>query len=253
MTSDQEPLTLLRGPAPRTSPRVRPLDEVRFAWQSLLGPAPLPAKLLEQLMRASTVRRAAAGQQVLSRLQRSSAMQVLVQGDVGLGVLTPPAPLRIERHLHAPAWLDLGSAWLNCPPALDGVALGEAVIVDVLRSEFQRLMEREPGLTRRTVDTLAQQVHAATTLAHDLMHKDARARLATWLLQHRGAQDPATARIVLRERKRDIASQLAMTAETLSRLLKHFSDDGLLRVDGYSIAVLDPAGLLEQATAVETR
>ncbi|MCC7100506.1 MAG: winged helix-turn-helix domain-containing protein, partial [Rubrivivax sp.] len=45
------------------------------------------------------------------------------------------------------------------------------------------------------------------------------------------------------ERKRDIASQLAITPETLSRLMRSFSRQGLLSVTGYTVHVADVQGL----------
>ena len=43
-----------------------------------------------------------------------------------------------------------------------------------------------------------------------------------------------------------------MTPETLSRLLKQFSDDGLLQVHGYTIAVLDLPALKARAETGST-
>ena len=220
--------------------------DVRAAWQTLLGREPLLPELLQHLLLISNVRQLLAGQQVLSRHDVARSLLLLVRGDVGLGLMTPKAPLHIERSLRGPAWLDLSSAWLDCRPAVDGVALSDAVLVDVSRSAYQVLMARRPELARRTVVCLAEQLHAATGVTQDLMHKDAQGRLATWLLRRRGV-DASAQHISLHERKRDIASQLGVTPETLSRLLKQFSDDGLLEVHGYSIGILDASGLQSRA------
>ncbi len=240
-----------RGAARGGAAPMAAMTEVRVAWQALLGPAPLPPNLLEQLLLLSNVRHAKTGQLVHSRSDIASGLVLLVKGAVGLGVLTPPAALRIERSLHGPQWLDLTSAWLNGSPSLDAVALGDVLVVNVARSAYQTLMERQPELARRTIVCLAAAAHAATGMTHELMHKDAQARLATWLLQRCGG-DAVAPTIVLHERKRDIASQLAVTPETLSRLLKQFSDDGLLQVHGYTIAVLDLPALKARAETGST-
>jgi hypothetical protein len=228
------------------------LRDVRAAWQSVLGQGLLSPEALEALLRISSVRQVAAGNQVLSRHEVVRNLMLLVQGDIGLGLKAAPAPLRIERSLHGPAWLDPGSAWLECCPASDGVALGDALLVDVSRSAYQALLARHPDLTWRTIVGLAEHLHAATAVTQDLMHKDAQARLAVWLLRRRGGEG-AVQHIALHERKRDIASQLAVTPETLSRLLKQFSRDGLLKVDGYTIALLDLPGLQARAADDETK
>ena len=45
--------------------------------------------------------------------------------------------------------------------------------------------------------------------------------------------------VVLSERKRDIAAQLGITPETLSRLLRSLTRKGLIEVVGYNVHVLD--------------
>jgi CRP-like cAMP-binding protein len=79
------------------------------------------------------------------------------------------------------------------------------------------------------------------------MHKDAGARLAAWLC----AQIEGRAQAVLRlaERKRDIASQLGMTPETLSRMMRSLSERGLIEVSGYTVRVLDAPALQGLADA----
>ena len=57
------------------------------------------------------------------------------------------------------------------------------------------------------------------------------------------------AMVKLAARKRDVASQLAITPETLSRLMRSFSRQGLIEVAGYNVRVIDPAGLARVAQA----
>lgn len=70
---------------------------------------------------------------------------------------------------------------------------------------------------------------------------------------NRGAGDlgdsGGAATLRLQERKRDIAQQLAMTPETLSRLMRGFEARGVLAVRGYQVEVRDVAGLRALAGA----
>jgi len=86
---------------------------------------------------------------------------------------------------------------------------------------------------------------------HDLMHKDAEGRFAAWLLQRCASEagSDGSITVALSERKRDIASQLAITPETLSRLLRQLSRKGLIYVMGYTVKVLDVAALRRLAEA----
>jgi CRP-like cAMP-binding protein len=46
-----------------------------------------------------------------------------------------------------------------------------------------------------------------------------------------------------------VASQLAITPETLSRLMRSFTRQGVIEVSGYSVRVIDPAALGRLAQA----
>ena len=113
------------------------------------------------------------------------------------------------------------------------------------RADLQTLLLQHPDLGRRMVVTLARQVQSLTLATHDLMHKDAEGRFAAWLLQRCASEAASDGSITvsLNERKRDIASQLAITPETLSRLLRQLSRKGLIFVSGYTVKVLDVAAL----------
>jgi len=72
------------------------------------------------------------------------------------------------------------------------------------------------------------------------MHKDANSRLAAWLQRR---LDGSQMLLHLDERKRDIAAQLGMSPETLSRQMRQLSRNGLIEVHGYQVRVLDGPGL----------
>jgi len=52
---------------------------------------------------------------------------------------------------------------------------------------------------------------------------------------------------VLKQTKRELASQIGTIAETLSRALKKLSSSGLIEVKGPEITILDPDGLSQLA------
>ena len=248
VTTSPEPLSSRTSRMQRAAAETLP--DVREAWQHVLGAAPLAPELMEQLLLLSNPHDVAAGQVVLSRRESARGLSLLVRGDVGFGVSAPDLPFHPERSVRGPAWLDISSAWLGRNHAQDALAFSDARVVTIARTAYQALMSRHPELARRTVMGLAGQVYALTETTHDLMHKDADARLAAWLLQRRtvdAAVPQLGGRVVLQERKRDIASQLGITPETLSRLLRQLSSDGLIDVHGYQIAVLDSERLRTRA------
>lgn len=216
------------------------LERVRGAWSAVLGSPQIDPEVLDELQAVSHLRELPAGAELLSRHGPARDLVMLAQGDAALGLASDTLAFHPERTLQAPHWLDVSSAWLAGCHGQDAIALSDVQLVTVSRSHCQVVMARHPELARRLLVALAAQVSALTAATHDLMHKDAEGRFAAWLLQRCAAQTGVyTTVVTLTERKRDIAAQLAITPETLSRLLRQLKGKGLIQVMGYTVRVLD--------------
>ncbi len=213
-------------------------------WAAVFGAA-LPAEIAAELQEFAQVRELPAGSLLVSSRETARDLCLIARGDAALGSAVADGSFHPERSVQGPGWLDVSSAWLGSTPAQDAVAVSDVVLVTVPRADVQSLMLRYPELARRLVVTLARQVQSLTVATHDLMHKDAEGRFAAWLLQRCGGEAASDGSITvsLNERKRDIAAQLAITPETLSRLLRQLSRKGLIYVSGYTVKVLDPGTL----------
>ncbi|MGC4078099.1 MAG: Crp/Fnr family transcriptional regulator [Rubrivivax sp.] len=232
---DDRPET--RGPDART-------------WQGLFGTPALSTAEQLALSSVARMRTVPAGAAVFDRRDSANALVLVQSGDVALGYRGADGVFHIERPVRGPAWLDQSSAWLHENHALDARATTEAVIVELPRDAVQALIERYPALGRHLVASLAREVQTLQMNTHELMHKDAPARFAAWLVQRIELTDAAGLRGVVRltERKRDIASQLAITPETLSRLMRSLTRQGVISVAGYNVQVLDAPALRQIAT-----
>lgn len=214
-------------------------------WAAVFGAPALAIDIVSGLQEICQVRELPVGSLLVSSREPARDLCLIARGDAALGTAPADGSFHPERSVQGPGWLDVSSAWLGGTPAQDAVALSDVVLVTVPRSDLQALMLRHPELARRLVVTLANQVQSLTLATHDLMHKDAEGRFAAWLLQRcaGGALSDGSVTVSLNERKRDIASQLAITPETLSRLLRQLSRKGLIYVTGYTVKVLDVAAL----------
>jgi len=248
MSAETASIFIARAPRLPQGPRAVATASIR--WDDLLGQPALSRADCEALDELACLRSVAAGQSVFNHGNPSPTLVLLLAGDVAMGLATPGGTMRTERLVHGPAWLDASSAWLDSAPVLDAVALTQVQVAELARAPLQALLERRPPLAQRLLVSLAGEVRRLTVHAHELMHKDAPARLATWLRERCQpceaapcASTPNHAVVHLAERKSDIASQLGMTPETMSRLMRTLSDQRVIEVEGYTVRVLDLTAL----------
>ncbi|MEK8027694.1 Crp/Fnr family transcriptional regulator [Pseudaquabacterium rugosum] len=219
-------------------------------WRTLFGDALGGAEALA-LDGLARVRAVGPGQTLAERREPARALLALRSGEVALGLRTADGVFRTERVVRGPAWIDQASAWIGATHAMDAVAQSAATVVELPVDALRAALEALPQLATAITQALAGEVHRLADQTHELMHKDAPARLAQWLHQRCEpvSGQPCQAMVRLHERKRDVASQLAITPETLSRLMRSFTRQGVIEVSGYTLRVLDVEALGRLALA----
>jgi len=251
---ERAPLTRLRASARPAAAMVDRAAASRLppdarTWGLALADVDLPAAEVAALNELARVSQLAPGETVFGQSDSPRGLLLLSQGDVALGVRGEDGNFRTERHMHGPAWLDASAALLGVAYTCDARVMTPAAVVELPREELLRLLERFPGIARRLLLAVAREARALALNTHELMHKDAPSRLAAWLNARCQAGLDGAGLVQLPMRKRDIASQLAITPETLSRLMRSFSGQGWIRVAGYTVHVLDRAALQRLAKA----
>lgn len=149
----------------------------------------------------------------------------------------------------APCWLDAAAVLLRQPAACDWVADSAVELWAFPAAGLRQWHATLPQAAQRLLQDMAQAQQRQTAAALALMAQDAEARCAQWLLQHARQAGDGLVGIELQQRKRTIAAQLGMAPETLSRVLRHLRERGLIRQDGALLQLTDPAGLRQLAAA----
>ena len=113
------------------------------------------------------------------------------------------------------------------------------VHIEEFRHIFETLPKAAQGLLRDMAEGYCQQAE----LAVSRLAQDAEARCAQWLLRHAHSSEDGGLRVTLHQRKRLIAAHLGIAPETLSRVLRHLRELGLVAGTGNVLALPQPRAL----------
>lgn len=118
-------------------------------------------------------------------------------------------------------------------------AVCSAKILRVSQDEFRHLVARHPDLAHAALCLVSRRMCHLVGLVHDLGLLSVRARLARFLLEHFQGCGKAPARFT----HEDIATSIGTVREVVSRTLRAFVREGLIRRERHRIIVVDPKGL----------
>lgn len=124
-------------------------------------------------------------------------------------------------------------------------ALEDSEILFFPKDRFRRLVTRDPDLSMAMLGLLSGRLRSFVSKIDELSLKEVPARLAAhlYLLSEQGER----LQFRLGLPKGQLASLLGTIQETLSRALRKLQNDGLVRVQGREVEVLDPEGLRREA------
>lgn len=128
-------------------------------------------------------------------------------------------------------------------------ALTKSTLLYVPRSGFSRLITEHPDLAMSTIALLATRLRSLVNQVSALSLKEVPARLSSYLLLLKSTQHADTLELDLP--KGQIASYLGTIQETLSRILKKMSDQGIIDVQGKQVIILDEKRLEILAEGIE--
>lgn len=200
-----------------------------------LGPEDIGA-----VAEACTMRTLEKGEALFREGDRSEGFYVAQSGAISVFKVTPDGREQIICVFRAPeSFAEATLATIETYPA-NAVALEPSRIIVVQRAAFRELLRRKPELSLQMLGSMSLHLKHLVQTLQDYKGRQIEGRLVDWLLRHL----PAGAEVLeLPVTKKNLAGQLGVTSETLSRTLARFRDEGLIRVDGPRIHFLDQAGL----------
>jgi CRP-like cAMP-binding protein len=198
---------------------------------------------LVELLHQAELQSFGVGERLLTRGQPLSDITYLVQGSVALGMVQGSEMVHRLGRVTSPAWLELASAVLNLPLTCDALAETPVDIKRVKLTVFRQWLDVQPLGVQEVMRDLARSQHQLAELSVSRLAMDAQARCADWLLHHAQAGDRESLAVQFTQRKRQIAEQLGIAPETLSRVLRDLRERGLIKGRGRVLSLVDPGGL----------
>lgn len=137
-------------------------------------------------------------------------------------------------------------------PVFDGgpypasvIAVQPTTAALLLKQDFLGLCRRDPALAMRFLTVFGRRLRQLVGLAERVTFGTIRQRLAVELLER--ARLAASAEFVLDETQEQLANRLGTVREVVSRNLSRFQSEGLVNVDRKNVAILNEAGLRDEA------
>ncbi|MFW6271809.1 MAG: Crp/Fnr family transcriptional regulator [Desulfosalsimonas sp.] len=206
----------------------------------------LPGEDIDALMAIAVEKPVAPGEIIFSEGDAGTGFYVTIEGLIKVYKLSAEGKEQIL-HMFGPGE-PFGEVPVFSGKAFPATAEGikKSRVLFFPRNNFRDLIAQKPSVAMNMLSVLSGRLRNFTVQVENLSLKEVPARLAGYfLLQTEEQNSPDT--ITLNISKGHLASFLGTIPETLSRMLKKMSEQGLIEVEGRKIHILDKQGLEDLA------
>lgn len=211
----------------------------------LLSHAPIfrdvPADELARVAAGTTEVRAERGRLLFQRGDPCVGFHIVVFGQVKLAVGTAAGAEKVVEIVGASMTFGEALMFTDRPYVVSATALADSLLLHVAKETLYAELERDPRLARRMLAGLSWRLHMLVKDVEALTLHSATQRVIGYLA--RLEDDGGAGRATLPAQKSLVASRLNLTPEYFSRILHELAAEGLVRVEGRDIEILDPERL----------
>jgi CRP-like cAMP-binding protein len=224
---------------------VKPPAYPRSRIVELLSHAPIFRDLspeeLDRVAAGTREVRADRGQILFQRGDPCAGFHIVVFGQVKLTVGTPAGAEKVVDIIGPGASFGEALMFMERPYVVSATALADSLLLHIGKDALFDEIARDPNLARRMLAGLSVRLHMLVRDVEALTLHSATQRVIGYLvrLQDEGGET----RITLPAQKSLVASRLNLTPEYFSRILHELEDDGIVRIEGRDIEILDAGRL----------
>lgn len=200
--------------------------------------AGLAAEPLARLAAATTRRRLARGEVLFGQGEPSTGLHALLYGSIKLSMRAARGE-RVVDIVGPGGSFGEPVMFMEKPYIVSATALADSLVLHVAKEAVFAELERSPQLARRVIAALSQRIEGLVREVETYALGSAAKRFAAWLLRRvpPGASGEAT--VTLPAAKRQLASQLNLSAEHFSRVLRELAARGLVEARARRLRIPD--------------
>jgi CRP/FNR family transcriptional regulator, dissimilatory nitrate respiration regulator len=202
----------------------------------------LDAATVARLAAATTRRPLRRGETLFRKGDPATGMYVVVYGEIKLISKTPTRGPRLSGVVGPGQSFGEPVMFLERPTLVDAQAASDSLLLHLPKAVVFDEIEHNPKFARHVIASLSQRIE---TLVRELDRQalgSGSERFIAWLLRRRRGR-PGPLVVALPAAKAEIASQLNLTPEHFSRILRELTQAGVLQVAGRTITVPNPERL----------
>lgn len=209
--------------------------------QDFLSKVPLFQSLsgaeLDDLAATTTQIYAPRGEVIFKQGDPCHGFHAIVYGRVKLLLTSPVGDEKVVRLIGPGGTFGEALMFMDKPYIVSAQALEDTMLLHVAKTALFAELERRPQLGRKMIASLSQRLHSLMSDVEAYSLRSGTQRVIGYLLK--GDDQESVQQVRLATSKSVIASRLNLTPEHFSRILRELSDDGLIRVKGRDVTILD--------------
>ena len=206
----------------------------------------LPADQLEGIRRIGIEKHFKKGTSVFFEGDDCNGFYLVVGGMVKIFKLSPEGKEQTLHFFGPGEPIGEVPVYSGQPFPANAEAIAKSHLIFFPRQAFVDLIAGNPSVALNLLAVMSMRLHQFTVQIENLSLKEVPARLASYLVYLAEEQERDEA-VILTISKGQLASLLGTIPETLSRIFAKMTEQGLIKVNGRTIGLLDQDGLEELA------
>jgi len=205
----------------------------------------LPAEQIDVIARFSIEKKFDRGETIFFEGDDANGFYIVSDGTVKVFKMNPMGKEHILHIFGSGEPIGEVPVFHGEPFPASAEALVKSRVLFLGRRDFVTLIEQNPSISLNMLALLSMRLRQFATQIENLSLKEVPARLAGYLLyiaDEQGGKDVVN----LPVSKGQLASLLGTIPETLSRIFSKMGEEGLIRVKGRTISLLDRGGLAKK-------